>query len=72
MATAKKVTRTIVKKVTIGKPVRKVVASNTLADLRDVDLSELEDGSVLVYDEVDEKWKSTRKLEKQIINGGGY
>lgn len=72
MATAKKVTRTIVEKVRIGRPVRKVVASSRLSDLRDVELSNLEDGSVLVYDDDDEKWKSTRTLEKQIINGGGY
>lgn len=43
-----------------------------LGDLVDVDLSDLEDGSVLVYRESTEKWVATRTLEQQYINAGHF
>lgn len=43
-----------------------------LGDLVDVDLSDLEDGSVLVYQESTEKWVATRALEQQYINAGQF
>lgn len=45
---------------------------NKLSDLSDVDLSQKTDGSVLVYDQSNEKWAATKTLEKQIINGGNF
>ena len=43
-----------------------------ISDFDDVDSTNLEDGSVLVYDANAGKWESTRVLEKQIINGGNF
>lgn len=43
-----------------------------LANFDDVDSSNLEDGSVLVYSTEKSKWETTRVLEKQIINGGNF
>ena len=46
--------------------------SRRIRDLTDVDSSNLEDGSVLVYSTATEKLETTRTLEKQIINGGNF
>lgn len=43
-----------------------------ISDFTDVDVTNLEDGSVLVYSTNLGKWESTRTLEKQIINGGNF
>ncbi len=43
-----------------------------LGDLLDVDLTNLEDGSVLVYKANTEKWTATKKLEQQYINAGQF
>lgn len=43
-----------------------------LSDLNDIDISGIEDGSVLVYSTNLGKWEATRTLEKQIINGGNF
>jgi hypothetical protein len=43
-----------------------------LGDLNDIDISGIEDGSVLVYSTNLGKWEATRTLEKQIINGGNF
>ena len=45
---------------------------NKLSDLSDVDLTQKTDGSVLVYNESNEKWTATKTLEKQIVNGGNF
>lgn len=45
---------------------------NRLSDLSDVDLAQKTDGSVLVYNQSNEKWRATRTLEKQILNGGNF
>jgi hypothetical protein len=45
---------------------------NRLSDLSDVDLTQKTDGSVLVYNQSDEKWSATKTLEKQIVNGGNF
>lgn len=73
MTTAKKVERTIVKNVRIGRPVKRVIpAGNTVGGAIDVEADQPEDGSVLVYDDTTEKWIATRILEKQFVNGGSY
>lgn len=43
-----------------------------LSDLSDVDLGPNEDGSLLIYDEQQEKFVASRLLEKQEINGGHF
>lgn len=64
---------TKVKKVTLGKPVRRVRADNgTLSGLNDVKAYGAEEGDVLVYHESDESWHAQKLLEKQEINGGQY
>lgn len=64
---------TKVKKVTLGRPVRRVLQDNgNLSGLNDIDAYGAEEGDVLVYHESDEKWHSQKLLEKQEINGGQY
>lgn len=43
-----------------------------LSDLADVDLTGLEDGSLLIYSTTSEKFEASRLLEKQNINGGHF
>lgn len=43
-----------------------------LGDLADVDLTGLEDGSLLIYSTTSEKFEASRLLEKQNINGGHF
>ena len=49
-----------------------LIAAKRLSDLLDVDVSTREDGSLLIYDETVEKFKSSTLLEKQNINGGHF
>jgi hypothetical protein len=66
-------TKTQVKKVVLGRPVRRVIqATNTLNSAGDVDVTNAVDGSVLVYSESTSKWTATQDLENQNINGGTY
>ena len=43
-----------------------------LSDMTDLDVTNLTDGSVLVYSTNLGKWEATKTLEKQIINGGNF
>lgn len=43
-----------------------------LGDLVDVDTTDLEDGCVLVWNELTSKWVATRVLKKQYINPGQF
>jgi hypothetical protein len=43
-----------------------------IADLIDVDLMGLEDGSLLIYNATSEKFEASILLEKQNINGGHF
>lgn len=66
---------TKVKRVTLGKPVRRVNAAAIIADLsqlNDVQAVGVEEGGVLVYSESDGKWHAQKILDKQEINGGQY
>ena len=65
---------TQVKKVVVGKPVRRVTAGQfTVSNLGDIDLSSLENGSMLVYKTSSSKWTATKDIEDgQNINGGSY
>lgn len=42
----------------------------SLGDITDIDVSTLEDGFVLVYDAVQQKWIAQRVLNKQQIDAG--
>ena len=64
---------TKVKRVTLGKPIRRVYADNgNLVNLNDVDAYSAEDGDVLVWQDEAQKWVAQKLLDKQIINGGQY
>ena len=65
---------TQVKKVVVGKPVRRVSAGSFRLDtLGDVDASSIETGSMLVYQSSTGKWTSQKEIEDgQNINGGSY
>jgi hypothetical protein len=66
-------TTTIVKSVTVGRPVRRVVqATSNINDLQGIDTTAKVNGSVLVYNASTEKWTATLDLEQQNINGGSY
>lgn len=58
--------------VTGGLLPRTYQAITSIGGASDVDLSELEDGSMLVYEQNIERWKAVKKLEKQIMEGGFY
>lgn len=45
---------------------------NAISAAADVDITTLKDGSVLVYEEGSEKWKSTTMLNKQAIDAGEF
>lgn len=47
-------------------------SAGSMRTLSDVDMNNLEDGSVMVYKESTEKWVATRDLEKQRLEGGQY
>jgi hypothetical protein len=47
-------------------------AVRKLADISDIDLTNAEDGSVLVLNLETEKWTATRLLDNQFIEGGQF
>ena len=49
-----------------------LIASKRLSDLLDVDVSAKQDGSLLIYDENQQKFLASTLLEKQNINGGHF
>lgn len=67
-------TTTLVKKVVVGRPVRRVTAGLfNVANLGDVDLTNLENGSLLIYNNSTSKWTATKNIDEgQNINGGSY
>lgn len=66
-------TTTIIKSVTVGRPVRRVIGSTASIDgLQDIDVTNKVNGSVLVYNSSTTKWTATQDLENQNINGGSY
>lgn len=44
----------------------------TIAGLEDVDTTSLTPGSMLVYNQITEKWTSTTLLNQQIVDSGQY
>lgn len=67
-------TTTQVKKVVVGKPVRRVTEGQfTVSNLGDIDLTALSNGSLLVYKSSSSKWTATKDIDdEQNINGGSY
>jgi hypothetical protein len=64
---------TQVKQVVVGTPVRRVTGGSfNLSGLPDVDVTNITQGSVLVYETSTNKWTATLDLEEQNINGGSY
>ncbi len=64
---------TIVKKIVIGTPVRRVSeAALNINNLDGISTSNRVNGSVLVYNSTNSLWESTLNLEQQNINGGSY
>lgn len=64
---------TQVKQVVVGTPVRRVTGGSfALSGLPDVDVANITQGSVLVYETSTNKWTATLDLEEQNINGGSY
>lgn len=64
---------TQVRSVTVGTPVRRVTqASTNINSLAGVDVSNLENGSVLIYSTSSSNWVSTTSLDEQDISGGQY
>ena len=45
---------------------------NSINSADDIDITNLEDGSVLVYKSSTLKWRATRTLEQQNLEGGHY
>lgn len=74
------VSLTKTERVVVEQPVQHVIVTgimaprNTLAlnSAYDVDLTNLGEGSLLVYSMESLKWQATKLLEKQIIEGGQY
>lgn len=46
--------------------------TKNLEDFSDIDVSNLENGSVLVYKTFTERWTATRNLNQQIVDGGEF
>jgi len=64
---------TQVKQVVVGTPVKRVTGGSfALSGLPDVDVANITQGSVLVYETSTNKWTATLDLEEQNINGGSY
>lgn len=46
--------------------------TTNLTGLSDVDMSALQDGGILVYQQATQKWTATNTLERQILEGGQF
>lgn len=65
--------RTQVKKVVVGKPVRRInTATGSIDNLTGVDTTGKQNGSILVYNSASENFEATKQLEEQDVNGGQY
>tara|TARA_R110002153_G_scaffold265501_1_gene428199 strand:+ start:582 stop:809 length:228 start_codon:yes stop_codon:yes gene_type:complete len=64
---------TIIKKITVGTPVRNVTeASTNINNLAGINTSAKVNGSVLVYNASSTLWEATLDLEQQNVNGGSF
>jgi len=64
---------TIIKKITVGTPVRNVTeASTNINEIAGINTSAKVNGSVLVYNASSTLWEATLDLEQQNVNGGSF
>ena len=64
---------TIVSRVVIGKPVRRVTSGAfNINNIGGVDTTGVVDGALLIYNSSLEKWTTSIELNGQNINGGSY
>ena len=64
---------TIIKKIKVGTPVRRIREANfNLNELLGVNTAGKVNGSVLVYNASSGDWEATLDLEEQNINGGQF
>lgn len=62
-----------VRKITVGTPIRRVTrAAIGMSDINNIDFSNLQNGSMMVYNSTTQNWTSTLNLESQNISGGQY
>ncbi len=62
-----------VRRVVVGTPIRRVTRSIiSMDDLGGIDFSNLQNGSMMVYNSTTGNWTSTLNLESQNISGGQY
>ncbi len=65
--------KTRVKRVIVGKPIRRITqSSGSVGSLADVNVEGLVNGAVLVYNESTSRWEATAELNQQEVNGGQY
>mgnify|MGYP001441024653 CR=1 FL=1 len=65
--------KTKVKRVVVGKPIRRVnTTQGNINNLAGVDTSGKTDGAILVYNESTENFEATPTLNNQEVNGGQY
>lgn len=60
-------TPTVVLAGAIGPP-----GASALADMSDVDVTNLQDGGILIYAQATQRWTATNTLEQQILEGGQF
>lgn len=46
--------------------------ANELGSIADVDVTNLQDGVILVYSQATQRWIATNTLERQILEGGQF
>ena len=65
--------KTKVKRVVVGKPVRRVIeAGNSINAITGINTDGAVEGSVLVYKASTTAWEATTTLDQQELNGGQY
>lgn len=72
MALSPRIKVTVTPKKTVLVNQSGLAAARTLESLTDVDVSLKEDGSLLIYDETQNKFVASKLLEKQDLNGGHF
>ena len=70
------VSQTIVRFIRVGIPIRKIVPSDRLEDLADVQITDKQEGDLLIYDSSISKWVNRQSLPEilffEVIDGGSF
>lgn len=65
--------KTKVKRVVVGKPIRRIVSTTgNINNLAGVDTAGAVDGAILVFSEASGRFEATTELNNQEVNGGQY